>query len=117
MAAIECFKCKGKFELSEMITHEGRNLCEDCYMTIMTMPKTCDPWAVYAAKNSKKTEISEIQNSILKLLKDNPPIEINTICSKLAISEEEFKRNFATLRHMELARGTKVDGKVCYTTF
>jgi hypothetical protein len=37
--------------------------------------------------------------------------------SELKISESEFKNNFATLRHMELARGLKEGDKVSYTLF
>jgi hypothetical protein len=37
--------------------------------------------------------------------------------SELKISESEFKNNFATLRHMELARGFKEGDKVCYALF
>ena len=39
------------------------------------------------------------------------------ICSDLGISEEEFRSNFATLRHMELATGCKKDGQVYFTLF
>lgn len=32
-------------------------------------------------------------------------------------SEEEFRSNFATLRHMELAKGCKLEGWVWFTFF
>jgi hypothetical protein len=38
------------------------------------------------------------------------------ICKALNISEAEFRVNFTTLRHMELARASEGDS-ICYTTF
>ena len=45
------------------------------------------------------------------------PLQAIDICSHLAINETQFQNNFATLRHMELARGFKDGDKVCYTLF
>jgi predicted HTH transcriptional regulator len=118
VAIFECFKCKGKFEKDDMLNREGRLLCEDCYLDIMSMPKVCDPWAVYVAKGSgKNAELSNIQEKILNLLQRSDPVSAEKICSELKISEEEFKRNFATLRHLELAKAIKSNGEICYTTF
>jgi len=46
--------------------------------------------------------------------KDIGPVAMN---KEIAISEAEFKINFTTLRHMELARASKQEDKICYTTF
>jgi DNA-directed RNA polymerase subunit RPC12/RpoP len=117
MAKVKCFKCSKEFDDNEMLNYEGRLVCEDCYLDIMSMPKVCDPWAVHAAKKHKNSKLTELQENILKILKENPPLTIEEICNMLNISQEDFRRNFATLRHLELAKGTKVGDKVCYTVF
>jgi predicted ArsR family transcriptional regulator len=57
------------------------------------------------------------QQKIFDIIKTRGPLTLEQICADLGISEEEFRRNFATLRHMELAKGCKVEGQVCYTLF
>ncbi len=53
----------------------------------------------------------------MNLIKTKGPLEAPEICGQLAISEAQFQNNFATLRHMELARGFKDGDKVRYTLF
>ncbi len=56
--------------------------------------------------------VSEFMTILRK--KDIGPVAMN---KEIAISEAEFKINFTTLRHMELARASKQEDKICYTTF
>jgi predicted ArsR family transcriptional regulator len=62
-------------------------------------------------------QLTPLQERILTLLKDRGPLTAQEVMSELKISESEFKNNFATLRHMELARGLKEGDKVSYTLF
>jgi hypothetical protein len=114
-----CTKCGASIETSETYEFAGESLCEDCYLEQRIKPVTCNPWAVYAARNTsgKTRQLTDIQDRILKLLKENRPLEAPEICSRMAISETQFQNNFATLRHMELARGFKDGDKVRYTLF
>jgi predicted HTH transcriptional regulator len=116
---MKCEKCGTGISSDETYEHSGRTLCEDCYLDIVAAPKTCDPWAVYSAKNtmSQETVLTAEQQKILDLIKAEGPLTLERICSTLGISEEEFRRHFATLRHMELAKGCKVGGQVCYALF
>jgi predicted ArsR family transcriptional regulator len=57
------------------------------------------------------------QQEILDLIKKNGPLTAEEICTKLSINSNELQRNFATLRHMELARGFKRGNQVYYTLF
>lgn len=116
---MKCKKCGIEISPDDSYEHSGQALCEDCYLDIMATPKTCDPWAVYSAKNTTSQEmiLTADQQKIIDLIKTNGPITLDRICTDLGVSEEEFLRNFATLRHMELARGCKVEGQICYTLF
>ena len=115
----KCRKCGASIEEPETYEYAGESLCEDCYLEQKIKPVTCDPWAVYTARRTKGTapQLTDIQGRILDLIKNGAPLEAIDICKQLGISEIEFQNNFATLRHMELARGFKDGGKVYYTCF
>jgi hypothetical protein len=115
----ECNSCGVSIEKGEEFEHLGRTLCEDCYLDALNPPKACDPWAVHTAKSSmaQGQQLTPQQEKILALLKDRGPLTAQEVMSELKISEAEFKNSFATLRHMELARGFKEGDKVSYTLF
>jgi hypothetical protein len=114
-----CAKCGAAIDAVETFLFAGESLCEDCYLDQRAKPVTCDPWAVYSARNTggKTQQLTDIQGRILSLLKEKGPLQAPEICSQLGLSEAQFQNNFATLRHMELARGFKDGDKVCYTLF
>lgn len=116
---MKCEKCGSEIPADEIREHSGRTLCEDCYLEIMVTPKTCDPWAVHSAKNTmmQGTVLTEDQARILDLIKAQGPLSLDRILSNLRMPDEIFRRNFATLRHMELAKACKMEGQVCYTLF
>ncbi|MGO9312370.1 MAG: hypothetical protein ACLQDI_06495 [Syntrophobacteraceae bacterium] len=115
----KCEKCGALIEAQETYEFAGESLCEDCYLEQRVKPVTCDPWAVYSARSTKgkAPQLSEIQGRILNLIKTKGPLEAPEICGQLDISEAMFQNNFATLRHMELARGFKDGDKVRYALF
>jgi hypothetical protein len=116
---MKCDKCGVEVPSEEKFEHSGQTLCEDCYLDIVTIPKTCDPWAVHSAKNTSPISdgLTAEQQEILDLIKKNGPLTAEEICTKLSINSNELQRNFATLRHMELARGFKRGNQVYYTLF
>ncbi len=114
----KCEKCGESIEPDETYEFAGESLCEDCYLEKKVKPVTCDPWAVYSARNTgENPQLTEIQGKILNLIKAEGPLDAPEICSRLGISDAQFQNNFATLRHMELARGFRNGDKVCYTVF
>jgi len=115
----ECNSCGVSIGKGEEFEHLGRTLCEDCYLDALNPPKACDPWAVHTAKSSmaQGQQLTPLQERILTLLKDCGPLTAQEVMSELKISEAEFKNSFATLRHMELARGFREGDKVSYTLF
>jgi DNA-binding IclR family transcriptional regulator len=74
---------------------------------------------VYAARNNSGNarQLTGIQRNILNLFKEKGPLQAHEICSQLNISTAEFENNFATLRHMELARGFRDGDTIRYTLF
>jgi len=117
---MRCEKCGTTLNrVEDLYEYAGQKLCEDCYLDLVSTPKTCDPWAVHSAKGfgHKKEDLTPVQQKILDLLKEKGPLSLEEICTSIGIDEEEFRSNFASLRHMELARACKVQGKVCYTLF
>ena len=116
---MKCEKCATAVSSEESFQHAGQTLCEDCYMDVMTAPKACDPWAVYSATKvpASTDNLSLVQQQILDLIKAKGPLTVEEVCSHISITEDDFHRNFATLRHMELARGFKKGDRVFFTLF
>jgi len=97
----------------------GETVCEDCYLDRIAVPKVCDPWAVYSAKKTGEGQagLTDRQKNILRFLEENGPVPMETILHTLGIDEGTFRSDFAVLRHMELARATKVGDEIRYTLF
>ncbi len=116
---MKCDRCNAEIEPGEEREHQGQTLCEDCCMDALYTVKACDPWAVHSAKNfekyaGKNQEVTPLQSNILKVLKENGPLQPETLLGKLGadVDRKEMEQAFASLRHMEKARGEKQDGKV-----
>ena len=115
-----CEKC-GR-EIEEPYEHLGRNYCGDCYLDILSPPKACDPWAVYAAKrslrsNDKFSTLTPLPHRIVDYVKANVEVTAEDLTEHLGLTEQEFKGESAVLRHMEVLRGTKKGSAVLYTLF
>jgi hypothetical protein len=116
----QCSKCGTSMEEDEARELHGQVLCEDCYLDGVNPPKACDPWAVHTAKSfgaQGRQQLSEHQEKILALLREHGPLKANEVTARLGITEAEFRSAFATLRHMELARGCKKGEDIYYTLF
>ena len=116
---MKCEKCGTSLAHEDSYEHAGQVYCEDCYLDIRAAPKACDPWAVFTAKKEAESNpsLTPLQERIMALINDKGPLTAEEICEALHISEKEFRVNFVTLRHMELARGTKQGDTIRYTTF
>lgn len=116
---MKCEKCQSEITPQTAHEHAGRMLCEDCYIDVLAAPRTCDPWAVYSAKNtaSQGVQLTSDQQKIVDLIKAQGPLTQERICAELGIGEEAFRSDFATLRHLELMRACKEEGEIRYTLF
>ena len=91
-------------------------------MDILSPSKACDPWAVHSAQTflkgkNKLSTLTALQMKIVDYVRGKGEAAIEEIVANLDITEEAFRREFATLRHMEVLRGTQRDGKVVYVLF
>lgn len=116
---MKCEKCGVMLEADEMYEYAGQRLCEDCYLDIKAAPKVCDPWAVYTAKKeaSQNPTLTPVQEKILNFIREKGQATAEEICKEAGIEEDEFERNFAALRHMELTRATKKGDQIYFTLF
>jgi hypothetical protein len=61
--------------------------------------------------------LTGLQCRIVGFIKDKGGATAEEIIESLNLTEQEFKREFAVLRHMEVLRGTKKETKILYTLF
>lgn len=116
---MNCAKCGDNIPAGDERDHLGQNLCEDCYMDTLSPAKACDPWATYSSTRLKEqggVELTGIQEKLLALLGESP-LEQDELARRLGLGLEECKREFATLRHMEMVGASKVDGRVLLRLF
>jgi predicted transcriptional regulator len=102
--------------------HQGNLFCEDCYMDLLSPPRACDPWAVHSAQTflkgkDKRSTLTPSQRSIVDYLEKRGEATLEELIANLNLTEEELRRQFAVLRHMEVLRATKKDGKILYVLF
>jgi len=113
---MKCDRCSQTIEPKEAREHFGQNFCEDCYMDALSPAKTCDPWAVHSAQSLAKSkggslELSDIQQQILRILKETGGVEPATMADRLQITPADLEREVAPLRHMEKLRAELRDGR------
>ena len=118
----QCTKCNKEIEKQRGYEYQGKLFCEDCYMDVLSPPKACDPWAVHSAQTflkgkDKLSTLTPLQQSIVDYIKKKGSATPEEISTDLNLTEEEFRREFATLRHMEILRGTKKEGKILCILF
>jgi hypothetical protein len=118
---MKCDRCDKAIESGNERNHLGRTLCEDCYMDALSPSRACDPWAVHSARSFERHSgsggsLTPIQSEILRLLKETggmePPVLLRQLGGKLTL--KELEREFATLRHMEKARGEKRGDRIVW---
>jgi len=107
---MECERCGNAMEAGEGKEHAGKALCEDCYITALSPSQACDPWAVHLAKSDKARSglhLTPVQQKLYDLVKDRGNLAFAEAARLLGLTEEEVRREFATLRHLELLRAHK----------
>ena len=119
---IQCAKCGKKIEKEQGYEHQGKPFCEDCYMDILSPPKACDPWAVHSAQTflkgkDKFSTLTPSQVQIVNYIRKKGEATAEEIIRSLNLTEEELRREFAVLRHMEILRASKKEDKIFYTLF
>jgi hypothetical protein len=117
-----CAKCTKETEKSKGYEYRGKLYCEDCYMDVLSPPRACDPWAVRSAQTflegkDKLSSLSACQLQIFEYLKEKGEATLEGIMKNLNLTEEAWRREFAVLRHMEILKATKKNGRIYYLRF
>lgn len=111
---MECDRCHQEMDRGDAREIHGEMLCEDCAMDALSPAKTCDPWAIYSAKQLEAHggggDLTEIQKKILRVLEETGGIEPALLAERLRVDTRELEREIAPLRHMEKLRG-EIRGK------
>ncbi len=117
---MECDRCGTSLNAEEYRELGGKKLCEDCFLDASNPPKACDPWAVHLAKSDKGrsgVQLTAGQQKLYDLVKERGRRTFPDAANLLGLSEEDVRREFATLRHLELLRGHKQRSQVFIALF
>jgi hypothetical protein len=118
----KCAKCDREIEKEHTYVHQDKLFCEDRYMDTLSPPRACDPWAVHSAQTflkgkDKLSTLTPLQARIVEFIRGKGEATVEEIVTNLNLAEEEFGREFASLRHMEVLRATKKGEKILYLLF
>jgi hypothetical protein len=121
MSEKTCAKCGGGVDPAEVRELRGEELCEDCYLDALSPTVVCDPWAVHTAKSLKDLpgghDLTPVQQKLYDLVKDRGEVPIPEAAAHLGLTEDDLRREFAPLRHMEKLRACKKDNLILLTLF
>jgi hypothetical protein len=116
-----CTRCGAGLQEEEPRGYFGEVLCEDCYVEALSPVRTCDPWAVHCARSLKDLAggliLTARQQQLYELVKERGEVFYLDAASALGISEDEVRREFAVLRHLEMLRACKKDQGIFLTRF
>jgi protein-disulfide isomerase-like protein with CxxC motif len=108
---MRCDKCQLEVLDDEIYSHAGKSLCEDCYIVVMSRPKTCDVGAVSAARASRELlgqkgadGLTPLQRKFYDYVKEKGSVLSEELCAYMGMTPEEGNAVFATLRHLELVK-------------
>ena len=120
---MKCAKCGEAIPEGEVFRHGGKDYCEDCFIDIRSVPKTCDPMKVRPAKltrerfNQSGTEgLLPIQKELYEYLKKHGKANREDIAREFELTPKELEKHFSVLRHCELVRGFKENNQIFMTT-
>ena len=111
---MKCNRCGREIPDNEGYTYLGETLCEDCYIDMRYPAKACDPWAVFSATHSRRSQglegtagLTDLQRAIYEFIKSNSKVTKEEVIKNLNLGESELQAQLATLRHCELVKGHK----------
>jgi hypothetical protein len=88
-------------------------------MTAIHPVKACDPWAVRAATCARETiglrgtdGLSALQKAIYEFVTSRGKVTREEITERFRLPQHEMETQFAVLRHCELIRAHKEDGRI-----
>ncbi len=117
-----CEKCGEDITGEEVFRYADQNLCEDCYIEAISVPKACDPLAVRSARLTREglgqagtDGLLPVQIKIYNYLQEHGRATREKIAEELQLEPRELEKHFSILRHCELVKGMK-EGNIIYMT-
>jgi recombinational DNA repair protein (RecF pathway) len=121
---VKCSRCGREVSMDDSYQHLGKTLCEDCYIDIRYPAKACDPWAVYSATKSRETlglkgteGLTDLQQVIYEFIKQKGKVTREELIDNFELTEAQLQTQLAILRHCELIKGSKEDGRIYLVPF
>jgi len=115
---VKCNRCGREIPDSEKYEYHGQTLCEDCYIDRQFPAKACDPWAVYSATRSRQHSgfknaegLTDLQKAIYAFVKSSGRVTKDELLKNFNLTDSELQAQLATLRHCELLKGFKEEGR------
>jgi len=109
-------------DTEELFRYAAQDVCEDCYLEVMSVPKTCNPMQVRSAKIEREksgqqgTEgLLPEQKEIYDYLKTHGKATRQEVMEQFNLDQKGLEKHVSVLRHCELVRGFK-DGNQIYLT-
>ena len=103
---MRCMHCGQTIAEGEKYTHAGKELCEDCYLEAVSVPKTCDPLSVRAARVDRERRVlkgrraASHSKNILNFIREKQRVS-GRGAEQFNLSPGELEKHFAVLRHCE----------------
>ncbi|NWF78386.1 MAG: hypothetical protein HXY36_07365 [Chloroflexi bacterium] len=121
---MKCGRCGREISADDGYQHLSETLCEDCYIDVRYPAKACDPWAVYSATQSRKSQelkgtegLTDLQKAIYGFIRGKGKVTREELQQKFGMKETELQIQLATLRHCELVKGHKEGNSVYLVSF
>jgi len=114
-----CANCGASLAGEDNYRHNGKSLCEDCFLDSQTISRTCDPWAVYTASRTGEQQgaLTPMQEEIMHRIKTQGPMAVLHLCREVGITPQDLERDFTPLRHMQLLRAYRQDDQIFIALF
>jgi hypothetical protein len=121
---LQCKRCGRDISKDEGYEYLGETLCEGCYIDVKYPVKACDPWAVYSATRSRETlglkgteGLTELQQAVYEFVRSNGKATREELMKNFNVAGPELQTQLAILRHCQLVKGTKKDGRIYLVPF
>ncbi len=108
---MKCEQCGREITREDSFTHQGKVLCEECYMETGFHARECDPWATYLATRTRErtgqtgTEgLTDSQKKVYDFIKDQGKVTREEVIKHFGFSEEDLDAQLMVLMHAELVK-------------
>ncbi len=116
---MKCDRCSREIAEGEGFSHQGKVLCEDCYMEVGLHPKGCEPWATYIATHTPGGSgtkggqvLTDLQKKVHEFVKSKGKVPREEAMANFKLSEADMDAQMTALFHSELVKELREGDKV-----